>query len=263
MPITASLGALTSLKTNQIYFPGSRYYPTTTGPGTPYGMDTTATNPYPNLINITNSNGYTIEYWCRYTNLTTGGTPIAFGNFKSGFTAYWFIQTLGTGFIRVNTGAGDINTQSAQITSSTWINMALVFTPSGSDTIIQLYKNGTAVNIRLGTSGGYSTSVTVTTSLLTYSSYTEFTIAPYNQTPSQTGYFDEVRVSSIARYASNYSVATQPFTSDAYTELLLHFVYDVSYGASTPIIDSGPNNITMINRGGVTGTLANNQIFKF
>lgn len=36
------------------------------------------------------------------------------------------------------------------------------------------------------------------------------------------GYFDEIRISNIARYTSNYTPATQPFVNDPYTLLLIH-----------------------------------------
>jgi len=36
------------------------------------------------------------------------------------------------------------------------------------------------------------------------------------------GYMDEIRVSNIARYTSNYTPATQPFVNDPYTLLLIH-----------------------------------------
>lgn len=37
------------------------------------------------------------------------------------------------------------------------------------------------------------------------------------------GYMDEMRISSVARYTSNYTPATQAFTNDSDTVLLLHF----------------------------------------
>jgi len=37
------------------------------------------------------------------------------------------------------------------------------------------------------------------------------------------GYFDELRISNIARYTGNYVVATQPFINDGNTVLLQHY----------------------------------------
>ena len=58
------------------------------------------------------------------------------------------------------------------------------------------------------------------------------------------GYIDEVRVSNIARYTSDFSTDNTPFVSDSNTVFLCHFD-DVDY--STPgivrFLDSGPNNI--------------------
>lgn len=44
------------------------------------------------------------------------------------------------------------------------------------------------------------------------------------------GYLDEIRISNVARYTSNYTPATQPFINDPYTLLLLHC--DGSNGSS-------------------------------
>jgi len=50
------------------------------------------------------------------------------------------------------------------------------------------------------------------------------------------GYFDEFRVSNIARYTGNYTPATQPFIDDLNTICLLHF--DGSNGSQTFVDDN-------------------------
>jgi hypothetical protein len=60
------------------------------------------------------------------------------------------------------------------------------------------------------------------------------------------GYVDELRFSNIARYTANYTIATQPFTNDANTTLLLHMD---GANASTSFPD---DNIGVSPTGGIT-----------
>ncbi|MBU0709008.1 LamG domain-containing protein [Patescibacteria group bacterium] len=53
-----------------------------------------------------------------------------------------------------------------------------------------------------------------------------------------TGRVDEVRVSSVERYTSNFTPQTDPFITDADTELLLH----CNQGTGTVVNDSSGNN---------------------
>jgi hypothetical protein len=62
------------------------------------------------------------------------------------------------------------------------------------------------------------------------------------------GYIDEVRVSNIARYTSNFIPSNSQFISDSNTAFLCHFDNaDVSDPNVRVFVDSGPNNI------GITG----------
>lgn len=54
--------------------------------------------------------------------------------------------------------------------------------------------------------------------------------------PSITGYMDELRISNVARYSANYTPATEPFTDDPNTLLLVHF--DGAVGGRTFVDDN-------------------------
>jgi len=62
-----------------------------------------------------------------------------------------------------------------------------------------------------------------------------------NYSTFHTGLMDEVRVSNIIRYTSNFTPQTSPFVRDEYTKLLLHFDEngEVPYGTSLTYDDSG------------------------
>ena len=109
---------------------------------------------------------------------------------------------------------------------------------NGTNTTFRFFINGNIVNTRVGTGSIFSSSQTVTTSTISIVSY-PFSFQPVTQVPAQTLYYDEVRVSNIARYTANYTVADAQFTSDANTQLLLHFDYNTNYAQNTaPVIDS-------------------------
>jgi len=71
----------------------------------------------------------------------------------------------------------------------------------------------------------------------------------YNNTMYFNGYMDEVRISKgVARWTTAFTPETEPYTSDANTQLLLHFS-DVDQG-ETPatVIDSGNTGHTVTNQ---------------
>lgn len=59
------------------------------------------------------------------------------------------------------------------------------------------------------------------------------------------GLIDEMRFSSVARYTENFSVPTEPFVSDQYTEALYHF----DEGSGSTLMDASGNshNGTLVN----------------
>jgi hypothetical protein len=111
-----------------------------------------------------------------------------------------------SGMMQFICGAQTILQPSGAFATNTWNHWALV--RSGSTCTI--YKDGVSLGTgtKAGTIGSSSTGVT-----LGY--------APGGSVPFD-GWLDEVRISDIARYTSNFSVATSEFVPDSNTKLLLH-----------------------------------------
>lgn len=239
MPIISSLGALTYARGAQTVYPGSRYLPSTTGPGAPTSFYYYGTLPT-NLVNLTSSTGFTLEYRIRYNTLA-GFLPLSIGNFYSLGSYYWGVQVNSSGSVSMSGSWGSVNTANNVVTTAQWTALAFVCTPVGSNISISVYKNGVIQNIKKNNAGIFDTAWTFPASAFTYNVGGNFSFSPINQTPSQTCYIDEVRVSNINRYTTSYTIATQPFTPDSSTQMLLHFNYDTVYGINTPIVDSSQN----------------------
>lgn len=249
MPLMGTMGALATQKTSDINIQGSRKIESSVGPGSPATL--TVVNNYPGqsnlLSNVTATSGYTLEYWVRYTVLSaTGINTLAVGDFNPGFSSSWFLQVMGDGSIQFKFSGGYVNTSTGIITTNTWANIALVLTNSGSNTTIQIFVNGTIRNIKLNNAGSSLPSITILSSQLP--STGAWLWAPTLNTPSQQCYLDEVRVSDIARYTSNYTTATTQFAPDVNTNLLWHFQYNTTLGINTPVIDSSQNDFGYFSR---------------
>lgn len=94
------------------------------------------------------------------------------------------------------------------ISTNVWTAIAV----SRQGSTLRLYVNGSLVS-----SATFGTDLTQTTGTGTYIG-SSIGNSPY------TGYIDEVRISTIARYTgASYTVATAPFQDDQYTQLLCHF----------------------------------------
>ena len=258
MPVMSTLGSLTYNRNAQTIFPASQYFPSTTGPGSPYGLQALVPS---TVLDVTNSTGYTMEYRVRYTSLTNGSGPLWIGNFTPGFPprlSRLFVTTDG----RIECGYGaSIRTNTGVINTNAWYAIAVVFTTTGGNTTISIYVNGNRVTIQKNGTGTYANTQTFSSSLFSYNTSVPLSFMPENQTPTQTAYFDEFRISTINRYSgASYTLASSPFTPDNDTEMLLHFNYDLSIGNSfTSVIDSSKNNIGISNY----STVADLSIFVF
>lgn len=93
------------------------------------------------------------------------------------------------------------------ITANTWVNFALVRNSGNT----RMYVNGT----QSGSTYVDSVNYIVNRFILGSDDYT------VGGTPLN-GYIDELRISNVARYTGNYTVATQPFIDDANTLILYH-----------------------------------------
>ena len=126
----------------------------------------------------------------------------------------------------------------ATLTANTFTHIALV----RSDSSFKFYKDGTHVGTAIFSS---NTVPSLNSSL---------EIGRINHVDSKyfNGYIDELRVSWIDRYSTNFSPLTYPFSSDEYTKLLLHFnegadktdIYDFSRKVNDFIWYSDSGEIT-------------------
>jgi hypothetical protein len=123
----------------------------------------------------------------------------------------------GTGGWRVQ--ANDTTTNvSSTVAADTWYHVALVKTINST----VFYVNGQAL-------------LTLSTTNTAYTATDSITIGGYWSTSFlMTGYIDEVRVSTSARYTTNFTPASASFVNDANTLLLLHMEGENS---STVFID--------------------------
>jgi hypothetical protein len=150
---------------------------------------------------------FTLEYWYYPTSYaesismdfrplgTSGFYPTIFLR-ATGITTYYTNSTI---LIQSTTTATPLNQ---------WSSVAVV----RSSNITKLYINGTQQGVSYSDPFNYlQGSCTI--------GCNGFTTAGINPVK---GYMDEIRVSNVARYTSNYTPATQPFVADANTLLLIN-----------------------------------------
>lgn len=77
--------------------------------------------------------------------------------------------------------------------------------------------------LRLFINGSLVSTATFTTDLSQNSGGTGTYIGSSLGNSPYTGYMDELRISTIARYTASYTPATVPFVNDQYTQVLCHF----------------------------------------
>lgn len=179
---------------------------------------------------------------CLYCNGSVGGPVIAYDVVSPGTNDFteecWiYVSTSQLGSIieqpyygvtlNIDTsyriGCGQSNgsyqaVRSSAISTNTWTCIAAT-RQSGT---LRLFVNGTLVS-----------TATFTTDLTQNSGGTGSYIGSSLGNSPFTGYIDELRISTIARYTSNYTPATVPFTDDQYTQVLCHFD---NYNISTTAI---------------------------
>lgn len=161
---------------------------------------------------------FTVEGWIRLGALSIDQTVFDFRNGADADTAP---------VLRINTSnqlefapADTAQITGTALTSSTWYHVA-VSRSSGST---KLFVNGTQQG---------STYADVTD----YGSTKPLTIgSKHTGTNFLNGHFDDIRVSNIARYTSNFAAPGAAFTSDTNTVLLLHFN---GLDGTTVIVDDG------------------------
>ena len=161
-----------------------------------------------NILAFGNSN-YTIEFWFYSTSTATQGIIGARPQSTNGAYISIAANYPSAGIMEVYVSNGvKANTLSNAIVANTWTNFALVKNSGNTRFYVNGNQSGT---VYLDTTTYLSSRVIFGTDDFTP------TNIPLN------GYIDELRISNIARYTGNYTVATQPFIDDANTLLLYHF----------------------------------------
>ncbi len=210
---TTATGALRYSTKSAMSFDGKNDYVTPTG-----------------TVNINQAN-LTIEFWYKPDQFYSGGRGLFDEN-----TGGWVSQKIrfsvgNTGIptfvLMVNGSQKTINGVSG-LSANTWHHVAGVY--DGNQ--VFLYIDGTSV----GTPQSASGNVSALTSALELMRQTDGTF--------NSGLIDELRISSTARYTSNFTPQTSPFVRDANTKLLLHFDEngDDPRNTGKAIDDSGNGN---------------------
>lgn len=222
------------------------------GPLPTSGFLTQATNniltcPYnATLSNWKTTSGYTVEYWAyipsdatlSYLASPQSDVPAGPGLWSGG-SNYWsfgFSPTLQVQFYYWGSGKYSIGTAANAVTVGTWNNIAAVFTTVGTTFTCRIFINGVQTNVRLNNAGAYAATYSNTNGA--FGAVTFGVAGAWNNTTnSPKMYVDELRISNVNRYTSNYTPASAPFTSDASTQLLVHF--DGTNGQTTFTDSSG------------------------
>jgi len=174
-----------------------------------------------NLVTWKATTGYTIEYWGYWTafGATINGGP---GNQDGAGTNYWSFGPITSGqleFYFWGPGGSYFSTATGAVSLNTWTNIAAVFTTTGTTTTASLYVNGVRQNIQLNKTGAYAATQSTTTGAV--SAGTVFGMGKYGGSLI-TGYVNSLRASNVNRYSgASYTLATEPFTSDASTQILI------------------------------------------
>ena len=150
---------------------------------------------------------FTIEFWYRPTSFATACTLIGFRP-QNSEGAYPTI------FINTNTSVGYFASSNTRITTATnvitvnqWNSIAAVRL-SGST---RLYINGVQSGSTFADSINYLAGSCI------------IGLNDFNRTSNPIlGNMDEIRLSNVARYSGTYTPATQAFTPDSNTKLLIH-----------------------------------------
>lgn len=182
------------------------------------------------LNSAVGTSDFTVEFWV-YPTVTTSNERGVFDTRTNGGSSSdgFCVRTNSTNqFLFIPFSS--TNSIAWTRTNNAWQHIAVVRT-GGS---IYIYSNGVLQGSTI--SGGTNNYTGTTVRLGAFRDDASSTSGVF------TGYIDEVRYSSIARYFGNFTPVTSPFTSDAQTKLLLHF--DGTQGSNS-ISDSSGFNRTM------------------
>jgi hypothetical protein len=218
VPITANGNA--QISTAQSKFGGSSAYFDGTGDY--------LTASHPSSFNF-GSSDFTAEVWFNVpTGAPSGTEPFivtAAGQGTNGtdFQGIWFGLYQGQYYFIAssNQSSWDINIGAGTPSTNTWTHFCVV----RSGNTFTLYANG--VSIGTTTNSGTLTNSNNLVAIGGRTRNNQYSI----------GYLDDVRISNIARYTSNFTPPTSPFDNDSNTLLLLHM--DNPNSSTTFIDDNG------------------------
>jgi len=166
---------------------------------------------------VADNSNWTIEGWVNVDNATfsgyqygvglpTGGVNLrGFGSVNNAVIEYYIVDKNGANGVNWN---GGLNGAAGSTVPGTWYHFAVVH----YNDVFTIYGNGTATSVR----GGYPSNY----NLFGASTLTEGTQLGGEQF---VGYFDEIRISDVARYHANFTPSTSAFTNDANTIALYKF----------------------------------------
>ena len=182
-------------------------------------------------ITASNSTGLTVEMWIKRTEVNVEGG--LFGRFVYDIGGYevWIDQNNYLLFQIAAPSFTRINAWGFYITSGTWHHIACTVSNTG---IGRIYVDGID-----RTSNGYETFS------MPASVDTNATIGSAPNGLEAGVIIDEVRVSNIVRYTTNFTVSTTPFTVDGYTKGLWHF--NEGGGLTVNDVSGNNNNGTLVN----------------
>ena len=187
-----------------------------------------------------NQQAYTLEYWVKLDSLTgtsyadgaASEIPNGYGNHQpTSNVNYWSFGPIDDGsvvFFYYNGGKVILQTSGVTLSTGTWYHLAFVHDGSNG---IKIYVDGTQ-----------RASGTIAGTPQFSSGQGIYLGAAGSSTQYMNGQIDELRVSTAAKYTSNFSVQTQKHLNDnTDTALLLHFDGQASSGTNTDFYDDNGN----------------------
>ena len=158
------------------------------------------------------TNTETIEFWYRPTSVS-GVYGIMSQNTQGAGTGFQILQINGE-IAAYKQANGGTTLQGGSLSAGTWVHIAVVNNGGNA----ALYIDGTSVDTDASWTG------TVTDTDLRIGEGKGVSSSTWNATRYDlNGHIDELRISDSARYTAGFTVASDPFTNDENTRLLMHF----------------------------------------
>ena len=169
----------------------------------------------------------TMEAWVNWAGTTIQLQPVVSNGSVDGNDGYTLILT-SAGYVSILVSNSYWGTSDSVLQPGVWTHLAMVrYNGNWS-----LYLNGKSI------STGLTNQDPITPS-------TDFYVGAANHAGAFNGTIDEVRISNVPRYTSNFTPPSAPFTTDANTIALYHL--DEGTGTTTNDASGNGNNLTLVN----------------